>query len=34
VIGTIQYEFVDWRERKNANAILADLRRRWSAFPV
>ncbi len=26
VIGVIQYEFVDWRERKNANAILADLR--------
>jgi multidrug efflux pump len=26
VIGTIQYEFVDWRERKEANAILADLR--------
>ncbi len=28
VIGVIQYEFVDWRERKNANAILADLGRR------
>lgn len=26
VIGTIQYEFVDWRARKNANAILSDLR--------
>ena len=26
VIGTIQYEFVDWRERKNANEILTDLR--------
>ena len=26
VIGVIQYEFVDWRERKNANAILTDLR--------
>ncbi len=26
VIGVIQYEFVDWRERKEANAILADLR--------
>ena len=26
VIGTIQYEFVDWRERKPANDILADLR--------
>ena len=26
VVGTIQYEFVDWRERKNANAILSDIR--------
>ncbi len=26
VVGTIQYEFVDWRERKGANEILADLR--------
>ena len=26
VIGTIQYEFVDWRERKPASEILADLR--------
>jgi multidrug efflux pump len=26
VIGIIQYEFIDWRERKPANEILADLR--------
>ena len=26
VIGVIQYEFVDWRERKSANDILDDLR--------
>jgi multidrug efflux pump len=26
VIGTIQYEFVNWRERKKADEILADLR--------
>ncbi len=33
VIGTIQYEFVDWRERKNANAILADLREAMIGIP-
>jgi multidrug efflux pump len=33
VIGTIQYEFVDWRERKNANAILADLRTAMVGIP-
>ncbi len=33
VIGTIQYEFVDWRERKNANAILADLRTAMTGIP-
>jgi multidrug efflux pump len=33
VIGTIQYEFVDWRERKNANAILADLREAMVGIP-
>ena len=33
VIGTIQYEFVDWRERKNANAILADLRQAMIGIP-
>jgi multidrug efflux pump len=32
-IGTIQYEFVDWRERKNANAILADLRTAMVGIP-
>ena len=33
VIGTIQYEFVDWRERKNANAILGDLRVAMQGIP-
>ncbi len=33
VIGVIQYEFVDWRERKNANAILADLRVAMTGIP-
>jgi multidrug efflux pump len=33
VIGTIQYEFVDWRERKGANAILADLRDAMVGIP-
>ncbi|MES2914868.1 MAG: efflux RND transporter permease subunit [Pseudomonadota bacterium] len=33
VIGTIQYEFVDWRKRKNANAILADLRQAMVGIP-
>lgn len=33
VIGVIQYEFVDWRERKNANAILADLRGAMTGIP-
>jgi multidrug efflux pump len=33
VIGTIQYEFVDWRERKGANQILADLRVAMSGIP-
>lgn len=33
VIGTIQYEFVDWRERKEANAILADLRLAMQGIP-
>lgn len=31
-IGTIQYEFVDWRERKPASEILADLRSALSGF--
>jgi multidrug efflux pump len=33
VIGVIQYEFVDWRERKPANAILADLRQAMVGIP-
>ncbi len=33
VIGVIQYEFVDWRERKNANTILADLRAAMTGIP-
>ena len=33
VIGVIQYEFADWRERKNANAILADLRVAMTGIP-
>ena len=33
VIGVIQYEFVDWRERKEANAILADLRKAMVGIP-
>jgi len=33
VIGTIQYEFVDWRERKNASEILTDLRGALHGMP-
>lgn len=33
VIGVIQYEFVDWRERKPAGEILEDFRRELSGFP-
>jgi multidrug efflux pump len=33
VIGTIQYEFVDWRERPEANRILADLRVAMQGIP-
>ena len=33
VIGVIQYEFVDWRERKNASAILAELRVAMTGIP-
>ena len=33
VVGVIQYEFVDWRERKEANAILADLRVAMQGIP-
>lgn len=32
-IGVIQYEFVDWRERKNANDILSDLRAAMVGIP-
>lgn len=32
-IGVIQYEFVDWRERKNANEILTDLRAATKGIP-
>jgi multidrug efflux pump len=32
-IGVIQYEFVDWRERKNANEILSDLRAATKGIP-
>lgn len=32
-IGVIQYEFVDWRERKNANEILNDLRAATTGIP-
>ena len=33
VVGVLQYEFIDWRERKNANAILADLRVAMQGIP-
>jgi len=33
VVGAIQYEFVDWRERKGANELLADLRTVMSGIP-
>jgi multidrug efflux pump len=33
VIGTIQYEFVDWRERKAASEILTDLRSALAGMP-
>ncbi|MGB8818108.1 MAG: efflux RND transporter permease subunit [Rhizobiaceae bacterium] len=33
VIGTIQYEFINWRERKAANDILADLRVAMAGMP-
>ena len=33
VIGVIQYEFVDWRERKGANEILTDLRAAMTGIP-
>ncbi|MBN9242072.1 MAG: efflux RND transporter permease subunit [Mesorhizobium sp.] len=33
VVGVIQYEFVDWRERKAANQILDDLRKAMAGIP-
>src|SRR5690606_5164761 len=33
VVGVIQYEFTDWRERKPANHILDDLRREMAGIP-
>ncbi|MBN9037240.1 MAG: efflux RND transporter permease subunit [Rhizobiales bacterium] len=33
VVGVIQYEFVDWRERKPANDILDDLRVAMAGIP-
>ena len=33
VIGIIQYEFLDWRERKSANDILNDLRAEMANMP-
>ena len=33
VVGVIQYEFVDWRERKSANHILDDLRGVMAGIP-
>ena len=33
VVGVIQYEFIDWRERKSANDILDDLRVAMAGIP-
>lgn len=33
VVGVIQYEFLDWRERKPASEILNDLRAQMSGIP-
>jgi multidrug efflux pump len=33
VIGVIQYEFIDWRERKSAHEILHDLRAEMAEMP-
>ncbi|MDP3898091.1 MAG: efflux RND transporter permease subunit [Mesorhizobium sp.] len=33
VIGVIQYEFVDWRERKSAHVILDELRGKMAGIP-
>src|SRR5690606_12366791 len=33
VVGIIQYEFLDWRERKSANEILNELRTEMATMP-
>jgi len=33
VVGVIQYEFIDWRERQPANDILSDLRKAMVGIP-
>ncbi|MFB9981844.1 efflux RND transporter permease subunit [Mesorhizobium kowhaii] len=33
VVGVIQYEFIDWRERKSANQILGELRGVMAGIP-
>ncbi len=33
VVGVINYEFIDWRERKPAHAILDDLRKAMAGIP-
>ncbi|WP_367249004.1 efflux RND transporter permease subunit, partial [Pseudomonas sp. SB113] len=33
VVGVIQYEFVDWRERKAAHDVLDDLRKAMAGIP-
>ena len=33
VVGVIQYEFVDWRERKSAHVILDELRAKMAGIP-
>jgi multidrug efflux pump len=33
VVGVIQYEFVDWRERKAAHEVLDDLRKAMAGIP-
>lgn len=32
-VGTVQFEFVDWRERRPASAIMADIRERTADIP-
>ncbi|MDI6027887.1 efflux RND transporter permease subunit [Corticibacterium sp. UT-5YL-CI-8] len=33
VVGVIQYEFIDWRERKSAHDILDELRQKMAGIP-